>query len=132
MASRLHGSRRGDDRSAAGLVYGLYLFGLVNGPTILIGLAIAYLSRRAAGTMMRSHFTLQIRTVWIAAFWLIVGGGLIYASASLAPGAITAPAMMIGWLVCGSTWLWFAARSIVGSLYLIRNQPFPRPHSWLI
>lgn len=132
MASRLHGSRRGDDRSAAGLVYGLYLFGLINGLTILIGLAVAYLNLRGAGPVLRSHHVLQVRTVWIAAFWLLVGGGLIYAALRLGLGPMGAPAILLGWLVCGSTWLWFAARSIAGLLYLMRNQPYPRPHSWLI
>jgi uncharacterized membrane protein len=132
MAGRLYGSRRGDDRGSAGLVYGLFLFGLINGLTIVIGLVIAYLSRRKSGTTPRSHHTLQIRTVWIAAFWLLTGGGLIYAALMLAPSPAAAPVMMLGWLTCGSTWLWFAARSIVGALYLLRNQPYPRPHSWLI
>ena len=132
MASKLYGSRAGDDRSSAGLVYALYLFGLINGLTILIGLGVAYLNLRGAGPTLRSHHVLQVRTVWIAAFWLLVGGGLIYASLTLTLGAMAAPATLLGWLVCGSTWLWFAVRSIAGLLYLMRNQPYPRPHSWLI
>jgi uncharacterized membrane protein len=116
----------------AGLIYGLYLLGLVNGLTILIGLAMAYLSLRGAGPMLKSHHVLQIRTVWIAVFWFVVGGGLIYGSIALRSGMLAAPLGLLGWLVCGSTWLWFAARSVAGLLYLLRAQPYPRPRSWLI
>lgn len=132
MASRLHGSFSTQDRTSAVLIYGLYLFGLINGLTILIGLVVAYLNLRSGGPVLKSHYILQVRTVWIAIFWFAIGGGLIFAGLSLGQGGMAAPLFSLGLLVCGSTWLWFAVRSIAGLLYLLRNHAYPRPRSWLI
>lgn len=131
MASRL-GSFSAQDRTSAVLTYGLYLFGLVNGLTILIGLGVAYLNLRGGGPVLKSHYIFQIRTVWIAVLWLAVGGGLAFASLAMGHGGIASALLLLGWLICGSTWLWFAARGVAGLLYLMRNQPYPRPRSWLI
>lgn len=132
MASRLYGSLAAEDRGAATLVYGLYLFGLVNGLTILVGLLISYLNRHDAGPGLKSHYVYQARTVWIAAFWLLIGGGVILRGVSMTQGGLSASMILVGWLVCGCVWLWFAARSVLGLLYLSRRQPYPRPRSWLI
>lgn len=131
MASRL-GSFGAEDRGPAMLVYGLYLFGLVNGLTILIGVCVAVMNLRGSGPMLHSHSLLQIRTVWIALFWFLLGGGLIFAGVAIVPGGLGAPLQLVGWLISGSTWLWFAARSLFGLSYLLRRQPYPRPRSWLI
>lgn len=132
MAGRLFGGSLNEDRGAATLVYGLYLFGLVNGLTILVGLLISYLNRPGAGHGLKSHYIFQARTVWIAAFWLVVGGGVILAALSMKPGGISASLILMGWLVCGCIWLWFAARNVLGLIYLSRREPYPRPRSWLI
>lgn len=132
MASRLYGSLAAEDRGVATLVYALYLFGLVNGLTILVGLLVSYLNRSGAGPALKSHYVYQARTVWIAAFWLLIGGGLILAALSMSQGGIGASLMLMGWLVCGCVWLWFAARNVLGLLYLLRREAYPRPRSWLI
>lgn len=132
MARRLHGSFGAQDRTAAILVYALYLFGLINGLTILIGLLIATLNLRRVGPTLWTHHLLQIRTVAIAVFWLAIGGGLILLGSRWAPGGLSGASILTGWLICGSTWLWFAIRSVTGLLYLLRNQPHPHPRTWLI
>jgi uncharacterized membrane protein len=129
---RLFGGSINEDRGVATLVYGLYLFGLVNGLTILVGLIISYLNRREAGAALKSHYVFQAGTVWIAAFWLIVGGGMIYGSLSMKQGGLSGGLFLAGWLVCGCVWLWFAARNVLGLIYLSRREPYPRPRSWLI
>lgn len=131
MAGRLYGPLN-EDRGAATLVYGLYLLGLVNGLTILIGLVVSYLSRHGAGPGLKTHYIYQARTVWIAAFWLLVGGGAIVGGLSMAQNGVSAVLILLGWLVCGCVWLWFAVRCVLGLLYLSRREPHPRPRSWLI
>jgi uncharacterized membrane protein len=132
MSGRLFGGSLNEDRGAATLVYALFLFGLVNGLTILVGLLISYLNRRDSGAGLKSHYIFQARTVWIAAFWLIVGGGLVLAALSMRQGGMSASLILAGWLVCGCAWLWFAVRNVMGLLYLSRREPYPRPRSWLI
>jgi uncharacterized membrane protein len=132
MASRLFGGSLHEDRGAATLVYALYLLGLLTGLTILVGLIISYLNRHDAGAGLRTHYIFQARTVWIAAFWLIIGGGVILASVSMRPGGLNASLILAGWLVCGCVWLWFAVRNVLGLLYLSRREPYPRPRSWLV
>jgi uncharacterized membrane protein len=132
MASRLYGSLASEDRGVATLVYALYLFGLVNGLTILVGLLVSYLNRRNAGPGLKSHYIYQARTVWLAIFWLVIGAGLIFWSLSMRLGGVGASLMLMGWLVCGCVWLWFAARNVLGLIYLSRREAYPRPRSWLI
>ena len=54
-----------EDRVLPAVVYGLYLLGLVNGLTILVGLVVAYINLDKAGQRLRTHYDLQIRTFWI-------------------------------------------------------------------
>ena len=42
------------------------------------------------------------------------------------------PFLALGWLILGLTHLWFAARTILGVIYLARDEPYPRPRSWLL
>jgi uncharacterized membrane protein len=132
MPSRLYASLAAEDRGVATLVYALYLFGLVNGLTIVVGLLVSYLNRRNAGPGLKSHYIFQSRTVWIAVFWLALGAGLIFWSLSIRQGGVSASLMLMGWLVCGCIWLWFAVRNVLGLLYLSRREAYPRPRSWLI
>ena len=66
-----------EDRTLPAVVYGLYLLGLVNGLTILVGLVIAYMNRDTAGPRMRTHYTFLIRTFWISIAWFVIAGLLV-------------------------------------------------------
>ena len=120
-----------DDRTLPTVVYALYLLGLINGLTVIIGVIIAYANRDRAGPRAQSHYTFQIRTFWLAiVFWLIAGmmfavGGL------LAVILIGIPFLMLGGLILALTHIWFAVRSIVGLMHLSRDEAYPRPRTWL-
>jgi uncharacterized membrane protein len=120
-----------EDRSLAFIIYGLYLLGLVNGLTILVGLVVAYANKDGAGARVRSHYIFQIRTFWTAIGWWIIGGALILFGVPLSLILVGAPMVVLGGLIFSVGHLWFAIRCVAGLLYLARDEAYPRPRSWL-
>ena len=121
-----------EDRTMPGVVYALYLVGLANGLTILIGLVLAYANRGGAGGRMESHYTFLIRSFWLWFVWALIGGALILFGLPLSLVLVGLPMLALGWAILGLAHLWFAARVIVGVIYLARDEPYPRPRSWLL
>ncbi|MEH6677346.1 DUF4870 family protein [Phenylobacterium sp.] len=121
-----------EDRTMPAVVYGLYLLGLANGLTILIGLIIAYANRSGAGPIMASHYTFQIRTFWLAIGWFVIGGVMVLFGIPLSIVLIGIPAVMLGVFIMGAVGVWFAVRCVLGVIYLARGEAYPRPNNWLI
>lgn len=121
-----------EDRTMPAVVYALYLLGIVNGLTILLGLILAYAKRGEAGELARSHYTFLIRTCWLWLAWVVIGVVLIAIGAPLSLVLIGIPLFLLGLLVIGLTHIWFAMRAIVGVIHLARDEPYPRPNSWFL
>jgi uncharacterized membrane protein len=121
-----------EDRTLPAVVYGLYLIGLCNGLTVLIGLIIAYANRDGAGPRAQSHYIFQIRTFWTAIGWWIVGGVLLIWGIPLSFILIGVPLLVVAGAIFGLTHIWFALRCILGLVYLYRGQAHPRPRTWLV
>jgi uncharacterized membrane protein len=121
-----------EDRTMPAVVYGLYLLGLTHGLTILIGLIIAYANRSSAGVRMRTHYTFQIRTFWLSIGWFLIGAALIFWGGIFSVVLIGLPFFALGWMICGAVWLWFLVRTVLGVIYLARDEPYPRPEAWII
>lgn len=121
-----------EDRTLPIVVYALYLLGFTNGITFLIGLVVAYANRDSAGPAVRSHYTFQIRSFWLAIAWCMIGVALVVVGIPLSLVLVGIPVVMLGGLICGAVGLWFAIRSIVGLVILSRGDAYPRPTSWLI
>ena len=121
-----------EDRTMPAVVYALYLLGIVNGLTVLIGLILAYANRGGAGALARSHYTFLIRTCWLWLAWALIGGLLILVGAPLSLILVGLPIFGLGWLILGLIHLWFAMRAIVGVIHLARDEPYPRPYSWFL
>lgn len=122
----------GDDRVLPTVVYALFLLGLINGLTILIGLVIAYIYRDKAGSKMRSHYVFQARSCWMG---LSIGLGasvLILVGIPLSLVLVGIPIVGLGVTVLSLVGVWFAVRCVLGLYYLYENQAYPRPDSWLI
>jgi len=120
-----------EDRSLPFIIYALYLLGMANGLTILVGLVVAYANRDGAGPRMRSHYVFQIRTFWTAIGWWIIGGALILTGLPLSLVLIGVPMVMLGGLIFAVGHLWFGIRCLAGVVYLARDDAYPRPRSWL-
>lgn len=121
-----------EDRTMPAVVYGLYLLGLTHGLTILIGLIIAYANRDTAGPKMRSHYIFQVRTFWLSIGWFLIGLALVVWGGIFSLILIGLPFFGLGLLICGTVWLWFLIRSVVGCIYLARDEPYPTPYGWII
>ena len=121
-----------EDRVLPAVVYGLYLLGLVNGLTILVGLVVAYINLDKAGPRMRTHYDFQIRTFWIGLAIFLSLGLLIGISAVLSLVLIGIPFLMLFLFLWGAVGVWFAIRCVVGLIYLSQGQAYPRPLTWLI
>jgi uncharacterized membrane protein len=113
-------------------VYVLYLIGLMNGVTILIGVIMAYALKEKATEPYLSHNVFQIRT-----FWMGLAGG---AAASVIAAA-GVPLMFIGigfllfalsGLMFAALWVWFLVRSVLGLITLAQGYPYARPRSWIV
>jgi uncharacterized membrane protein len=121
-----------EDRTMPAVVYALYLIGIANGITILIGLVLAYAKRGEAGERMRTHYTFLIRTCWLWIAWALIAGALIFWGGLFSLILIGIPFFILGWIIFGLVHIWFALRAIVGVIYLARDEPYPRPQSWLL
>ena len=121
-----------EDRVLPAVVYGLYLLGLVNGLTILVGLVVAYINLDKAGPRMRTHYDFQIRTFWIGLAIFLSLGLLIGISAVLSLVLIGIPFLMLLLFLWGAVGVWFAVRCIIGLVYVSQDQAYPRPNTWLI
>ncbi|MBA4793471.1 hypothetical protein [Phenylobacterium sp.] len=121
-----------EDRTLPAVVYGLYLLGLANGLTILIGLVLSYASRGSAGPVMATHHTFLIRTFWLSIGWFIIGGLLLLFGIPLSLVLVGIPAVLLGVFIMGAVGIWFVIRCVMGVIYLARGEPYPRPYNWLI
>jgi uncharacterized membrane protein len=99
--------------------------------TIIIGLILAYVSRSAAGPVMHSHYTFQIRTFWLSIGWFLIGCALMFWGAIFSVVLIGIPFFGLGVAICGLVWLWFLIRSILGVVHLARGEAYPRPYAWI-
>ena len=122
----------GEDRSLPAVVYGLYLLGLINGLTVFIGLVIAYANKDAAGPRMHTHYLFQIRTFWTALGWWVIGGTLLFWGAILSLVLVGIPMVILGGFIFAVGHIWFALRCALGAVYLARDEPYPRPRTWLV
>jgi uncharacterized membrane protein len=120
-----------EDHTLPTVVYALYLLGLINGLTVLIGLIIAYANRDRAGPVMESHYTFQVRTFWIAIAWWVIAGILFLWGIPLSFIIIGVPLLVAGGLIVAATHIWFALRCILGLIYVSRGEAYPRPRTWL-
>jgi len=124
-----------EDRTVAWICYGLYLFGITNGLTVIIGLIVAYAHIGRAGPVLQTHFDFLIRTVWISIGWLLIAAGLGIVAFILTLTIIGIPlAVLLGlvaWAIVSLGGVWFVVRMIVGMVVLSRGEPYPRPKAWL-
>ena len=121
-----------EDKVLPIVVYALYLLGFTNGLTFLVGLIVAYVNRETAGPINASHYTFAIRTFWLSIWWFLVGLGLVFVGLALLVLLIGIPIMILGGTILGAISVWFVVRTILGLVYLLKGEAYPRPRTWLI
>lgn len=121
-----------EDKVLPGIVYALYLVGLTNGITAIIGLIIAYASRDRAGPKTASHYTFLIRTFWLTLGLAAAGVLLLAIGFPFSFILVGLPVLALGFLVLKAAWLYFLIRCVVGGVYLLRGDAHPRPRALLV
>lgn len=106
-----------DAGKMANLVYILYLVGLVIGLAGIAGVVVAYVNKDDAEDWVRSHYQFQIRTFWIGALIILIGG-------------LTAM-ILVGYLILLAWLVWVLIRVIKGMKYLGKGEAHPNPTTWL-
>lgn len=130
MTERISTYEGAEDRTMPAVVYALYLLGIVNGLTVLLGLILAYANRGGSGARARSHYTFLIRTCWLWLAWVLIGVLLLAIGIPLSFVLVGIPIAAVGWVILALDHVWFAVRVILGVIYLARDEPYPRPYSW--
>jgi uncharacterized membrane protein len=123
--------RLDEDKVLPIVVYALYLLGFTNGLTFLVGLIIAYVNRETAGPINASHYTFAIRTFWLSIWWFIIGLALLLVGLALLVLLIGIPMMILGGVILGAISVWFVVRTLLGLIYLLKGEAYPRPRAWL-
>jgi uncharacterized membrane protein len=119
-----------EERTLPAIVYGLYLLGVAVGVTSIVGLMLALANRSRASARIRTHYTFQIRSCWLWLVWMVIGIGLIVVGAPLSLVLIGIPLFTLGWVILGLGEVWFSVRAVLGVVYLLRGEAYPRPYSW--
>jgi uncharacterized membrane protein len=133
QSSAQDGSGRAEeDKVLPIVVYALYLLGFMNGLTFLVGLIVAYVNRETAGPINASHYTFAIRTFWLSIWWFLIGVALILVGLPLSLLLVGIPIFVAGWTIVGAVGIFFAVRTILGLVYLLKGEAYPRPRAWLI
>jgi uncharacterized membrane protein len=122
-----------EDRTLPGVAYALYLVGICTaGFTSIIGVILAYANQGSAGARARSHYTFLIRTFWLGLGWMAVSCMVFAVGVPLSFILIGIPLLILAKLMFGMGFVWYALRSIVGVIYLARDEAYPRPYAVLL
>ncbi len=124
----------GGGKSNAQLAYVLLLLGLVSGGlAAIVGVAMAYVSKRDAPEWLRTHYAFVIHTFWVGVLGLAVSlitAGIVmkitYAAYGLWAGA---GAGGIVWLL---VLVWWILRCVRGLDQLRKDKPIPHPRDWAL
>ena len=121
-----------EDRVLPAVVYALYLLSLPSAwVAVLIGLVLAYANRDTAGSRMASHYHFLIQTFWKSIWWAVIGLVLVIVGGIFSVLLIGIPVLIAGALILAGVHIWFYVRVAVGLIYLVQDQPYPRPDAWL-
>ena len=121
-----------EDKVLPIVVYALYLLGFTNGLTFVVGLIVAYLNRETAGPINASHYTFAIRTFWLSIWWFLIGLAVFLVGLPLSVLLIGIPMLIAGGTIMGAIGIFFVVRCIMGLVYLLKGEAYPRPRTWLI
>jgi len=100
-----------DQKTLVVVCYVLFVLGIVNGLTALVGVIVAHLKRgSAAGTIWHSHYDNMILVFWVALAVFIVGWFLQW--------------VLIGFIVLGVLAVWYLYRTIRGLILASEARPY--------
>ena len=100
-----------DQKTLVIVTYILFILGIVNGLTALVGVIIAHLKRSgSSGTVWHSHYDNMILVFWLSLVVFIVGWILQW--------------ILIGFIVLGVLAIWYLYRAIRGLILAGEGRPY--------
>jgi len=111
------GTPAAEGGSTAKIIYILYLVSLVLGVTAVVGLIMAYVYQGQGPAWVQTHYRFQIRT-----FWILILASLV---------ALLLTLVVIGVVLWPLILVWFIVRCVRGIIAVDKQQPYPKPASWL-
>ena len=122
-----------DERTLPIIAYATYLAAPITvALTAVVGVIIAHSGRDSASPMARTHYEFLIRTFWIGLFASIAGAVALGVGFVLSFILIGIPILVLAGVFLTLVCVWFVVRAVVGLIYAVQNQPYPRPYTWLI
>jgi uncharacterized membrane protein len=109
-------AERTGNPDTAKIIYILYLVGLVNGITIIVGVIMAYVYRDGAPDWLRTHYESQIRIFWIGLLYCAIAGILTF--------------ILIGVLLYVLIAVWWIVRCVKGLKHLDQRGAYPDYQGW--
>ena len=106
-----------DERQMAMIVYIAYLAAFAFPPLSIAGVVLAYVNRDTAPDWLKSHYTFQIYTFWLALLYWVI--------------SIVLCVVLIGIPLLFATMAWFIIRCTLGLSRLMRREPYPTPEGWI-
>jgi uncharacterized membrane protein len=125
-------SLAGDEKLMPIVVYVLYLLGWLGGLTAIVGFVMAYSLKERAPDWARTHYVFLIRTVWIGLIWGIAAALLIVLGLPLTLVLIGFLFLKVAFGILGLLSVWVTVRCVVGLIYAMRSEAYPRPRAWII
>lgn len=100
-----------DQKALVVVCYVLFILGIVNGLTALVGVIVAHLKRgRSAGTIWHSHYDNMILVFWVGLVVFIAGWLLQW--------------VLIGFIVLGVLAVWYLYRTVRGLILAGDGKPY--------
>ena len=124
---------KAEDRALPAIVYALYIVSVPSAfVTAIIGLIIAYMARKGAGPINQSHYDFQIATFWKSIWWAIIAFVLFGIGVALSILLVGIPIVMLALAIGALIGVWLIVRCVLGLMHLFKDEPYPRPHAWLV
>ena len=100
-----------DQKTLVVVAYVLFILGIVNGLTALIGVIVAHIKRgSSAGTIWHSHYDNMILLFWVSLAIFIAGWLLKW--------------ILVGFIVLGVLAVWYLYRTIKGLILASEARPY--------
>ena len=122
-----------DDRTLPIAVHGLYLAGfLTGGLTAIVGVILAYVNRGDSEyTWRESHYDFAIRTFWLFLAGVVISSLMIVVGIPLLLVLVGIIPIIVGGVALSLVGVWFAVRTVLGLVYAVRGDAYPRPRNLL-
>lgn len=99
-----------DQKTLVVVCYVLFIFGIVNGFTALVGAIVAHVKRGSSAAPWRSHYDNMITVFWLSLVVFISGWILHW--------------ILIGFIVLGVLAIWYLYRTIRGLILASEGRPY--------